>query len=384
MSKINQNQNLSSFLNKKELFYNKIDYNVILQSWNILKHHITLPYVIHIVGTNGKGSTGRYLAHILYEKKYKVLHYSSPHILEFNERIWINGKDSTNEQLESAHIKLQKILPINILNKLTYFEYTTLLAFVLSDSLDYLVLEAGLGGEFDATNVVKNNLSLFTTIGYDHTEFLGNTIEKIVTTKIKSCNNGYIFGKQIFQNEITKVKNKILKEKLQIPLKTNFNLPNEALNLPEYLKDNLYLALSALKYLNIDIDNFTIPRLFGRYQKLTSNITIDVGHNTLAATVLLNEFKNQKVILVYNSYKDKNYQQILENLKPIIKKVQILKINDDRMIKYVKLKQICEKLNIVVEDYKKINTKQKYLVFGSFKVVEEFLKRYKNENIQNK
>ena len=133
-----------------------------MQSWNILKHHITLPYVIHIVGTNGKGSTGRYLAHILYEKKYKVLHYSSPHILEFNERIRINGKDSTNEQLESAHIKLQKILPINILNKLTYFEYTTLLAFVLSDSLDYLVLEAGLGGEFDATNVVKNNLSLFT------------------------------------------------------------------------------------------------------------------------------------------------------------------------------------------------------------------------------
>jgi len=384
MSKVNQNQNLFSFLNKKELFYDKIDYNVILQSWDILKHHITLPYVIHIVGTNGKGSTGRYLAHILYEKKYKVLHYSSPHILEFNERIWINGKDSTNEQLESAHIKLQKILPINILNKLTYFEYTTLLAFVLSDSLDYLVLEAGLGGEFDATNVVKNNLSLFTTIGYDHTEFLGDTIEKIVTTKIKSCNNAYIFGKQIFQDEITKVKNKILKEKLQIPLKTNFNLPNEALNLPEYLKDNLYLALSALKYLNIDIDNFTIPRLFGRYQKLTSNITIDVGHNTLATTVLLNEFKNQKVILVYNSYKDKNYQQILENLKPIIKKVQILKINDDRMIKYVKLKQICEKLNIVVEDYKKINTKQKYLVFGSFKVVEEFLKRYKNENIQNK
>ena len=111
MSKVNQNQNLFSFLNKKELFYDKIDYNVILQSWNILKHHITLPYVIHIVGTNGKGSTWRYLAHILYEKKYKVLHYSSPHILEFNERIWINGKDSTNEQLESAHIKLQKILP---------------------------------------------------------------------------------------------------------------------------------------------------------------------------------------------------------------------------------------------------------------------------------
>jgi dihydrofolate synthase/folylpolyglutamate synthase len=303
MSKTHQSQNLSSFLIKKELFYDKIDYNIISQSWEILKYHITLPYVIHIVGTNGKGSVGRYLAHILNEKKYKVLHYSSPHILKFNERIWINGKNSSDIQLEFAHTKLQKILPTNLLNKLTYFEYTTLLAFVLSDGLDYLVLEAGLGGEFDATNVVKNNLSLFTTIGLDHTEFLGNTVEKIATTKIKSCDKSYIFGKQIFQDEVTKAKDKVLKEKLQIPLKTNFKLSKEALVLPKYLKDNLCLALSALEYLNINIDNFTLPKLFGRCQKLTSNITIDVGHNTLATTVLLNEFINQKVILIYNRTK---------------------------------------------------------------------------------
>ncbi len=177
---------LKQVLKHKTMYYEKIDFSIIKKSYDIISKYIELPYIIHIVGTNGKGSTGRFLAHYLWKKSFKTLHYSSPHILKFNERIWINGKDSLDFELNFASKKLQKYLPLNLLEKLTYFEYTTLLAFVLADNLDYLVLEAGLGGEFDATNVAKNNLSLITTIDLDHQSFLGNTIEEIAKTKMRS------------------------------------------------------------------------------------------------------------------------------------------------------------------------------------------------------
>ena len=81
-----------------------------------LSKKIKLPFVIHIVGTNGKGSTGRFLAHYLYKKDFKVLHYSSPHIMKFNERIWINGSDVSDENLEDAHNFLQDLFEIELLN----------------------------------------------------------------------------------------------------------------------------------------------------------------------------------------------------------------------------------------------------------------------------
>lgn len=122
---------LVEFLEYKTLYYDKIDFTIVESSWQILSTKIKLPYIIHIVGTNGKGSTGRFLSHYLNKTNHKVLHYSSPHIVKFNERIWINGSDVSDEVLEDAHRYLQDIYPIELLSKLTYFEYTTLLAIYL-------------------------------------------------------------------------------------------------------------------------------------------------------------------------------------------------------------------------------------------------------------
>lgn len=247
---------LEDFLNSKPLYYDDIDFNNVNIAWEYLSSHIKLPFVIHIVGTNGKGSTGRYLSSFLTQSNFKTLHYSSPHILKFNERIWINGFDSTDDQLDNAHEKLQNILPQELIKKLTYFEYTTLVALCLSDKLDYLVLEAGLGGEFDATNIVENDLSLFTTIGLDHTEFLGTSIEEIASTKMRSCDNDFIIGKQVCKIEVDNVKNKVLLSKNEIVLNEDVVLPLTASSLPLYLQNNMRLALSALEYLKIDIIDF--------------------------------------------------------------------------------------------------------------------------------
>ncbi|QKE27844.1 bifunctional folypolyglutamate synthetase / dihydrofolate synthetase [Arcobacter acticola] len=372
---------LEEFLEHKTLYYDKIDFTIVKSSWDLLSKKITLPFVIHIVGTNGKGSTGRFLAHYLHKKDYKVLHYSSPHIMKFNERIWINGNDVSDENLQDAHKFLQELYPIDLLSKLTYFEYTTLLAFYLSKDFDYLVLEAGLGGEFDATNVVENNLSLITTIGLDHQSFLGNTVSEIAATKMRSVDNKMLIGYQVFDEVIKtayKVKEQILEQRnrnIEIIEIKEFEKYNINDKFASYLKRNLHLVITCLNELKIDIDLtlFDDVKLFGRCQKLRSNITIDVGHNPLAAHVIVKEFENKKITLIYNSYKDKDYEEVLKILKPIIKKIIIIPLEDKRVVEKKSLLKVIEQLNLLSDDTIKIDENEEYLVFGSFLVVENFL-----------
>lgn len=373
---------LEELLNHKTMYYDKIDFSIVKNSWEALSSHLSLPFVIHIVGTNGKGSTGRYLSHYLNKKSYKTLHYSSPHILKFNERIWINGEDSSDEQLEFAHRKIQEILDLELLSKLTYFEYTTLLAFVLSDGMDYLVLEAGLGGEFDATNVVKNDLSLITTIDLDHQSFLGNTVKEIARTKMRSVDTKLLLGYQV-HDEVYEtalaVKNELKNEfDKEISIDTISSLGNYVFpsNIAKYLTRNLKLVIKCLEELKIDVDTklFEDLKLQGRCEQISSNITIDVGHNPLAARALASEFEGKKINLIYNSYADKDYEKVLEILKPIINKLSIIELEDSRIVNRNNLLEICEKLNIITFTMDKINENEQYLVFGSFLVVEKFLK----------
>ena len=372
---------LNEFLEHKTLYYDKIDFTIVESSWKILSTKINLPFVIHIVGTNGKGSTGRFLAHYLYKKEFKVLHYSSPHIMKFNERIWINGNDVSDENLELAHIFLQDLFPLELLSKLTYFEYTTLLAFYLSKDFDYLVLEAGLGGEFDATNVVENNLSLITTIGLDHMSFLGNTVEEIAATKMRSADNKMLIGYQVFNSVLKtayKVKEQILKERnknieiIEVKEFDKYELNNK---FASYLKRNLHLVIECLHELKIPIDLklFDDVPLFGRCQKILPNVTIDVGHNPLAAHVIAKEFEGKKITLIYNSYKDKDYEEVLKILKPIVSKIIIMPLEDKRIVEKDSLLKIIKQLNIINEKSIKIVENEEYLVFGSFLVVEKFL-----------
>ena len=377
--------NFKSFLDNKPLFYKEIDYDRMPRIWQKIKKYFILPKIIHIIGTNGKGTTGRYLANLLKKQGLFIGHYSSPHILNFNERIWINGEEVSDKALENAHQFLLTMVDKDDLEALSYFEYTTLLAIKLFEKCDFVVLEAGMGGEYDATAVFDNILTLVTPIDYDHQEFLGDTIKKIAQTKLNSIQKCAIVGKQHFQEvyniaeRLSKIKHfkvyrfeELLddKDKRYIDNFTNFR------NLPIFLRDNFSLALSAYKYLGFSIDklDFEVPVIMGRCQKIAQNITIDVGHNVLAANALKKYFGNKKVILVYNSYKDKDYKQILQILKPIIKRVEVFEVINSRIEQVKILKQSIKKLGLEVGDFTKIEEKEDYLVFGSFSVVEEFLR----------
>ena len=377
---------LSTFLDSKPLYYDEIDYTRMPRVYEKIKSKFKLPKIIHLIGTNGKGTTGRFLATALYNAGHSTGHYTSPHILNFNERIWLNGNDISDEKLQIAHKNLLEILEKKDADSLSYFEYTTLLAMLLYAECDYVVLEAGLGGEHDATAVFAKTLTLVTPIAKDHEAFLGNTIEEIATTKLNAIQNQALLATQ--EEKVYKVAKKLeVEKKVCINKKENYlsekdykhiESISKKLNLAPYLKDNLSLAIAALNFLDLSYtqSHFDNARLFGRLTKFRENILLDVGHNTLAAKKIAESLQQEKYTLVYNSYKDKNYEEILRILKPIILEVDIIKVNEERIENKEKLEYILRKLKIKHKDFTGIEKNKNYLVFGSFSVIETFLKGY--------
>ena len=372
---------LNVFLDTKPLYYKEIDHKRVHHAYALLKPHIKHPKTIHIVGTNGKGSTGRIVAHLVQKSGLNVGHYSSPHILKFNERIWLDGKDSSDEVLENAHQRLFNILGQKISDTLSYFEYTTLLAFVVFENCDLMVLEAGLGGEFDATNVCDKELSIITPIGIDHQAFLGDTIEEIASTKIRSIQKQMLLAPQVY-DEVYEIAEQICKNvgaDLCVCPRVETRL--YPYDWAEYLKSNAQVAISALDLLNIsyNIEDLKSLKLFGRFYALTPNIHIDVGHNPLASKAIVKAL-DSPVVLIYNSLDDKDYEEVLRILKPKIKRVEILAIDSQRATTKEAIEKALNKLEIAYSHFEgKIDKEEKYLVFGSFYVVEGFLKGYNSE-----
>lgn len=383
---------LSEFLEKKPLYYDKIDYERMPRIYQKIKSALPTPKIIHLIGTNGKGTTGRFLASALLNKGLKVGHYTSPHILKFNERIWLNGADISDEILENTHNKLLVLLEKSDAERLSYFEYTTLLAMVAFAECEYVVLEAGLGGEYDATAVFPKELTLFTPIDFDHTAFLGESIENIATTKLNAMQKTAIIGLQK-HSEVYEIALKIASQKntkltflkeSDESFQTKISAISEAMHLPKYLSDNLALAACALEKLGFEFhaDDFKNARLFGRLTQIAPNILLDVGHNALAAQAIAKTLEGQKFTLIYNTYKDKDFKAILTLLKPIIQDVELLHpegtthVRNSRIVDQSLLVQTLQELKLTCKAYEAIQDDKNYLVFGSFSVAETFLKEW--------
>ncbi|MDF1878596.1 bifunctional folylpolyglutamate synthase/dihydrofolate synthase [Sulfurimonas sp. SAG-AH-194-C20] len=350
-----------------------------------IKAKLNIPKIIHLIGTNGKGTTGRFLATALNNLSYNVGHYTSPHILEFNERIWLNGFCVSADILEKAHLELLEILSEEDANILSYFEYTTFLAMLIYKDTEYVVFEAGLGGEHDATAVFPKLLTLVTPIALDHEAFLGSTIKEIATTKLNAIEKNAIIATQKYEQVYEVVEELALKNTLSIYNIGKFISYEDENKIKQisrnnrlvpYLVENLKLAICALKFLNFEykVEDFNNAKLYGRLTQISKNILLDVGHNTLAARAIVESLKEFKYTLVYNSYKDKNYKEILNILKPIIYDVEIIKIHDKRGESVDVMKEVLDKMHIKNSNFIKIDKNKKYLVFGSFSVAESFLK----------
>ncbi len=378
---------LSAFLETKPKEYHKFDPSRFIQIYKDFKNAFfeIQAKVIHVVGTNGKGSTGRFLTLLLADQSFKVLHFTSPHVFEFRERFFLNGSVVGESVLENAHQQLQSH---TFSSACSYFEYATLLAVMLAKDCDYLVLEAGLGGEFDSTNALEKTLSVFTPIDYDHKEFLGDSLESIAQTKLKAMGSLNIIAPQ--QALVLNAAQKIAKEKhaklivVQNEISKGVRDYIERHHLARFLAMNLEVALKAFETLlpcnkQEVLKNLKPLNLIGRCELLSPNILIDVGHNPHSAKALKEEIKrvfNTKIILIYNCYQDKDAFLVLEILKPVIKKVLILELHEERVIKLEKLKGILETLGLEYALFEDLEENENYLVYGSFLVANAFYKRY--------
>ncbi|MGB5965593.1 MAG: bifunctional folylpolyglutamate synthase/dihydrofolate synthase, partial [Sulfurimonadaceae bacterium] len=302
-------------------------------------------------------------------------------------RIWLNGENVSDDVLEEAHQKLSGVLSKEQADSLSYFEYTTLLTMIVYEKCDYVVLEAGLGGEFDATNVFDKVLSLFTPIDIDHQAFLGDDIVSIAGTKFRSMQKNAILGRQVHP-DVKKTYDEIAAQKecdakqIDDLLSTSEQEEIRSIasqeGLADYLQENLLLALSGLTFLGFKADVAALANapLFGRLTKISENILLDVGHNALAAGAIASTLRGRKFTLVYNSYRDKDYATIIQTLKPIISSIELIEVDDVRIEQESKLEEVIRAADIPLSKFATIENDKNYLVFGSFSVAEAFLKVY--------
>lgn len=385
--------------------------------------------IIHIAGTNGKGSTSAFLENIFFYSGHNVGKFTSPHILKYNERIVSNKKMISDEKIQKYYEVVKKILS-ELKLKINFFEITTFVAllFFEEENLEFIILETGLGGRLDATNVVNSVISVITNVSFDHTAILGNTLKEIAFEKAGIIKNGEIciFSQNLaeLENEINKKTKKsinVLKKYKNIDIeldKKNFTTTIKfeddkkikKFELPLFGKfqgNNFLLSYEIAKRFGIsdkDIQNgINHLKLFGRFEIFSKNpfVILDVAHNEDSMKVLFENlsflYKKNEVIFITSMLKTKDFVPIFEKIQEFSDKIFITSLKDVTygMSSY-EIKKEIEKFEnkekffekIVFEDdilaaYKKAKKLEKYkaiVICGSFYEIAKFKKLFENKN----
>jgi len=319
---------------------------------------------VHLAGTNGKGSTAHMLAAILQQAKYKVGIFTSPHLTDFRERIKINGvlipKKTVIEFVNNYKAAFEKEKP-------SFFEWTTALTFYYfkQQKVDIAIIETGLGGRLDSTNIISPLLSIITTIDKDHQHILGDTIEEIAFEKagIIKENIPVVLGQQINSkalNEITKVaenKNSRVyvadRSNLKSDLKGSYQQYNcdiacKAISL---LKNQFKITAHDLKAGLLSVSKST--QLRGRWEIINKEplVIADIGHNLQAFKMIADELKthsNKNIFFILGISDDKNIAQMLSVLPKDINYI-VTQPSTARAISTNELKNKMKNFNSVLE-----------------------------------
>ncbi|MDO5328611.1 MAG: folylpolyglutamate synthase/dihydrofolate synthase family protein [Coriobacteriia bacterium] len=283
---------------------------------------------IHVAGTNGKGSVCAYINQILIEAGNITGLFTSPFIFEFNERIKINNESISDEDLLQATLKVKEQAD-KMVDHPTEFELMTAVAFVYfaQKKTDIVVLEVGMGGRLDSTNVVSTVLaSVITRIGLDHTEYLGNTLSDITAEKegIIKPDVPVVRYTDIDQVSIGKTNTYTRRFKYK---DKNY----ETKLLATYQPHNAALAIEAAKLLNIDEDKIKLgianaqwPVRFDIVRR-SPYVIIDGAHNVQGVKALIDSlldiFPNKKFTFIMSVLADKDYETMVELIKPYAKQI---------------------------------------------------------------
>jgi len=362
---------------------------------------------VHVAGSKGKGSTCFFIANYLKKKGYKVGMFTSPYLVDITESFWVDGKNITKEKFVS-YVEFIKKMFDKEGNKyhVTYFEILTGLIFqyFIEKKIDYAVIEVGLGGRLDATNVVNPKITVLTSMEKEHQYILGKTLEKILDEKLGIIKKGVplIIGKN------SKYVMNLVKEKVGNKTKIVFindmdggeNLIFNELKIPDVQKENAKLAYVVLKFLlkKCNISDFCSfverEKFLGRFDFRIVNgkrVVFDIAHtkNSISGLIkyLLKKFPNSKFVFLFSLMKDKDVKAILGEILPVSKKIVFTESNKDRGFLARDLVKIAHKLNpsADIEDdmdarksyknlLKNLNSDEVLVVTGSHFLVGNILK----------
>ena len=432
---MNYQETIDYLFNVTPLFQNigKDAYKEGLDNTIILDNHFNNPHkkfrTIHIAGTNGKGSCSHTIAAILQSAGYKTGLYTSPHLIDFSERIKVNG-EPIEKEFVIDFVKQNKDFfePLHP----SFFELTTAMAFLYfaEKKVDVAVIEVGLGGRLDCTNIITPDLSIITNISFDHTQFLGNTLKDIAKEKA-----GIIKGKRpVIIGEYTPETKTVFEDKAK---STNSDIifaeDNKLINgykqtengLLLYKSDkikDLYGELNGLYQVkntntilnavykliglgyNIDETNIKngfrnvchLTGLMGRWQKLEENPTIicDTGHNIGGMKYIveqLSRMKYDKLHIIIGMVNDKDISGVI-SLLPKNAKYYFTQASVKRALPAEQVKEIANNHGLKGEAYSSVekaltiaknNAKENDLIFigGSTFIVADLIVLYKSHKL---
>lgn len=393
-------QEALEYINDKNKYGSRLGLDSIGKLLSLLNNPQEGLKYIHIGGTNGKGSTSSYLAHSLEAGGYKVGLFTSPYIERFNERIQINGQDIPDETLGRITSLIKEKADIMVeegFEHPTTFEIVTAIGFMYfkEEKVDYVVLEVGLGGRYDSTNIISSPLaSVITTIDYDHIDVLGDTLEKIAYQKAGIIKEKSIVVSYPQEEEALKVIKEVIEEKnaefYLTPMENitvkeisdsgakfdyhygNIHMDNIKISmLGEYQVYNATLALTTLLVLKekglVDISEEQIreglqnTKWPGRLEVMRRKpiFLIDGAHNVQGIAQLkkaINLFEYKNLILGVGILKDKDSSHMVELLAPMADKIVVTEVNMPRKLDAEELAEEIAKYNenvFVEKDIKK-------------------------------
>ena len=369
--------------------------------------HKNLKY-IHVAGTNGKGSVCAMIESVLRASGFKTGLYTSPHLFRFNERFRINGREIPDAALEQLIADVEAAAQSLTTRPPTFFEISTAMAFEYfkREKVDYAVIETGMGGRWDATNVIQPVLSIITRIDFDHQEYLGADIEKIAREKagiIKSgapviCGPMPVEAEAVIYQEAREKKVPILgsdeavffqclekrrDDQLLNIEASGHDYPNVRLPLAgAFQMENCGIAVAALEDL-ADIDGLRLQmkrgleavKWPGRFQLLQQKppILYDGAHNPSGARALFQtleetfpKFGNG---LLFSFMKDKDVEGILTALKPAVEKAWALTLPGDRAMPAEEISAIGAKIGMDIEPVAGIQPALDWLEAGKKRLV---------------
>lgn len=302
--------------------------------------------VIHVTGTNGKGSTCAIIDALARAAGLRCGLFTSPHLVDFRERIRINGEMIPKTKVLSSLIELRELLA-DWEHHPTFFEITLAVAMrhFKESECDLIILETGMGGRLDATTAVPANVCAITPIALDHSEWLGDTIEKIAAEKAGIICEGKPILSAKQQRDAAMVIAETADER-QAPLTTvSGPLLGYSINLAgQHQAENAKLAVEALNALEVHLSFDSVQHALasvawpGRFETLseTPHIIIDGAHNPHAARTLVStwqeQFKSQKATLVFGAVEEKDVSTVLETLCQISCEIHLTPINSPRTL----------------------------------------------------